>query len=560
MGLTGHPIARALSKVLVTLLDPDKFRIVLAERENRDDLWEGAVRDGKKLVLIADGDTTSDEDICGASMWLVARAITEKNSGSVICVAVDMNPPERIRSCAELIQRAVSPHVLVGPWLGENGLAFDLSALLTRLERPPSSNLGAQADMKRALIDEFCAPEHRHSISNHVAPSLLRASLRQLTAAGTDETGGRDPWERLLEGLGLLDLREPDSEGKMAAAESVNASRARWKHATKDMPVTVVLVDDNMAFKPFLDLFLGTTCLQFTDAADPKIEAIASNNKVNSIFFVDMRLAADDAKKTRITETSGFELARKLAKNDPERSDIPVILFSSTQQRRLFDAVRQEQKQGRFNLISFFSKPSLAAGGMIDQNDVANSLRGLAEACNVAVRLLEHRRLLCCLDANGVAGDVLKGLRDKLNKARWSEILLMEMSEPRPKSFAQCSRESDIELLRQSSEKVFLSPHFTDLLDTNPCSAGVADEYLWALAMCRLWLRTGDETGLREFIGRLQNGLLSGWQNVTMEGIPLAHQEGENDTLHDVILWAVTVEKDIRSSVRTLLLHCKGGV
>ncbi|MEI6702493.1 MAG: hypothetical protein WCL71_03020, partial [Deltaproteobacteria bacterium] len=58
----------------------------------------------------------------------------------------------------------------------------------------------------------------------------------------------------------------------------------------------------------------------------------------------------------------------------------------------------------------------------------------------------------------------------------------------------------------------------------------------------------------------LQGGLLAEWsESSVIDGIPLNHKD-EDDTLHDVLLWAVTIEPDIRKSARTLLFHCESAI
>ena len=83
-----NSIVQALTKMLSALLDSEKYRVVLAGLKDRDNLWEAAEPNEKTLILITHQDTFSENDIDGASMWLVGRALTEDIRNRVICVAL----------------------------------------------------------------------------------------------------------------------------------------------------------------------------------------------------------------------------------------------------------------------------------------------------------------------------------------------------------------------------------------------------------------------------------------------------------------------------------------
>jgi hypothetical protein len=403
--------------------------------------------------------------------------------------------------------------------------------------------------LKSFLIHDFLAPGRRHIVSNIVSPSLLAATLR--CAYPAFPNGAKDWVVTALYGqlrmLGLLDAKQISREEAMdKLLPAVESAKTRITAACAD-PIKIHLVDDNPDFLPILDSVLGQGCKYDQSLPD---QDSAFEQGANVILFLDMRLVPTDEGNI-ITDSSGFLYAIDLARKHPE---MPIVLFSSTQQRRLQDAVLDVcEKEGLHNLITRFSKPSLSAQGGLNAKSCLKSLKDLAGAGVEAVMIIEQSRAIRALN-NGAK--ILKEdpLYAPLYCHRWLEVLLTPGKAPANESPAT-STYQDLELIREFAKRWAVHPQMAEALrvDVTEPQAG----WVWALAVIRVWLATGKTVELGRFVGRLASGLLQDYNDVAVvEGIPALHPGSRRDSVHDVLLWATGPESvELPVAIKTIIQH-----
>jgi hypothetical protein len=115
-----------------------------------------------------------------------------------------------------------------------------------------------------------------------------------------------------------------------------------------------------------------------------------------------------------------------------------------------------------------------------------------------------------------------------------------------------------MELIREFAMRWAAHPQMAEALrvDATTPQAG----WVWALAVIRVWLSSGDTNGMASFVRRLEAGLLPDYGSASqLEGIPIEHHATTKDTIHDVLLWA-TGDANIALpvAIKTIIQHvCK---
>jgi len=527
-----------------------------------DDCWRMqhpvARSDGGPVIVIMDGRRAEVGNHVGdasAIAWIVAYVLSGNADNGLRYAITGAELPPYLRGITDLARRAIAPHVVVGLSDEAVGDPVAVPSLLATLQQPSQRDDIARDRLRSLLIHEFLAPGRRHIVSNLVSPSLLIETIRY--AYPKLPSGPQDKTVVALKGqlqvLGLLETKPLiDQEAGQELSTVVESARNRIKAACGPMeanPIVMHLVDDNPDFLPVGEAVLGRVCKY--DKSLPDQKAILSTAE-NSILFLDMRLLPSDEDPS-ITDASGFLYAMDLARKRPE---MPIVLFSSTQQRRLQDAVHEAgETDGIHNLITRFSKPSLSARGKLSAKSCMKSLKGLADAAVEAAMMIEQSRAMKGLRDGG---EIVKedSLYASLYCGRWLEVLLLPANELSAKSLATGTYQ-DLELIRDFAERRATDKQMTEALrvDVTDKRAG----WVWALAVIRLWLAAGDPEGkeLASFVSRLEAGLLPDYGVMgVLGGIPVVHPGTEKDTIHDVLIWATgDKEVELAVAIKTIIQH-----
>lgn len=550
-------IIQSLTTELSKVLSPDQLPVSTSRYADEfDKHWSMQLTfscpDGKNDVVIVDGHLVVAGDHAGdvsAIAWLVSYVLSgNADSGSRYVVTEAALPPH-LYGITDLLCRAVAPHVVVGLHSDEVNGCKDVAAIAASLMQSTPRDDNARARLKSFLIHDFLAPGRRHIVSNIVSPSLLAATLRCAYPALPNCANERvvTALNRQLLTLGLLDTSQISREEVCNHLfPSVESTKTRIKAACAD-PINIHLVDDNPDFLPILDSVLGLGCK--CDQSLPDQDSTFDQG-ANVILFLDMRLVPTD-EGNMITDSSGFLYAIDLARKHPE---MPIVLFSSTQQRRLQDAVLDVcEKEGLHNLITRFSKPSLSAQGGLNAKSCLKSLKDLAGAGVEAVMMIEQSRAIRALN-NGAKIVKEDPLYAPLYCHRWLEVLLTPGKAPANESPAT-STYQDMELIREFAKRWAVHPQMAEALrvDVTEPQAG----WVWALAVIRVWLATGKTVELGRFVGRLASGLVQDYNDVAVvEGIPALHPGARRDSVHDVLLWATGPESvALPVAIKTIIQH-----
>jgi hypothetical protein len=237
---------------------------------------------------------------------------------------------------------------------------------------------------------------------------------------------------------------------------------------------------------------------------------------------------------------------------------MPIVTFSTTQQIKLPKTVKTEsEKTGVHNIITGFSKPSLAAQGRMNAEVCIESLKDLANAAVEAVMMVEQSRAILALTGGGESAAArYDAFYAPLYDHRWLEVLLMpaqkRSSEP-PATDAYW----DMELIRKFAMRRATDKRMAEALrvDVTDRRAG----WVWALAVIRVWLATDEEPeGLIAFIGRLEAGLVPDYATTNIEEVPIKHPNAQKDTIHAILLWAEGDHRvDLAVGIKTIIEHIR---
>jgi hypothetical protein len=411
----------------------------------------------------------------------------------------------------------------------------------------------ARDHLRSEQVNDFLAPGRRHIVSNLVSPTLLAETLRG--AYPNLPSGVIVPDVSAIRGqlsvLGLLDPKPISSEEAMESLfPAVESARKRIMASCGGPDDThhlrMNLVDDNPAFQSILEAVVGQKCKYHHSLPD---QSPSLWSPVNSILFMDMRLIPGDDGKS-ITDASGFLYAIELAKKHPT---MPIVLFSSTQQRALQDTVIEAgETDGLHNIITRFSKPSLSAHGGLNARSCMKSLKDLADAAVEAVMMNEQSRAMSSVKE--------VTLFAPLYSRRWLEVLLSPAEKPRRIASVPVPEVcQDMELIREFAMRWANHPQMAEGV-----GADVTDKragWVWALAVIRGWLAAGDPKELVKFVGRLEAGLLPDYgMTDSVKGIPSIHAGTGKDSSHDVLLWATGSESvTLPVAIKTIMQHiCQG--
>lgn len=555
--------SEALARELRAFLDNDHFTLIPRRYADVfDDYWTmGPVTNppgGKTDVVIVEGRLPDADEYAGDSgaiAWLVMRVLSgHADDGPRYLVSGPELPPH-LQGLSDLLHRAVAPHIALVLNDGQAGGYPDVPALAARFASAALRNDRARAHLKSLLITDFLAPVRCHVVSNLVSPTLLLETLN--LAYPNLPRGGVKPVVKAIRSqlctLGLLDSKpisgQDATEALLPVVESARKRiRAACGGQPETHPISMQLFEDNQDFEPILEAVLGRDCglsLSLPSSASPCF------SQESSILFVDLRLVPEDDWGD-ITDASGFLYAIRRAR---ERPDLPIVLFSSTQQRNIQDAVKEAgETEGIHNIITRFSKPSLSAHGGLNAKSCMKSLKNLAEAGVEAVMMIEQSRMTCVLKD--------KSLVSPLYSHRWLEVLLSPAVIPHAWSSADVSTAAqDMELIREFSVRWAVHPQMAEALrvDVTDKRAG----WVWALTMIRGWLITGDARGMADFLFRLEAGLLTDYNEIeAVRGILDVHPATSRDSTHDVLLWATAPETvSLPVAIKTIIHHiCRGTV
>ena len=513
---------------------------------------------GNAELQIMDGRSVAEgghNDEISAISWLVSYVLSGNGDHGPRYLLTDAELPPSLCGLSDLLERAIAPQSVVGLNEAPGISRVDVETIAAKIMQPTPRNDKARARLKSVLINDFLAPGRRHMVSNIVSPMLLGETLR---CAYPDLPRGAD--DRVvtslcgqLRSLGLLDITPISREEACTVLfPAVESAKRRIMAASAD-PISIRLIDDNPAFLPILNSVLRKGCV-YNQSLPEQDSTFRHGSDV--VLFLDLRLLPTDQGSV-ITNSSGFVYASALARKYP---GMPIVLFSSTQQRRLQDAVLDvREKEGLYNLITRFSKPSLSAHGGLNASACMQSLIDLAGAGVEAAMMIEQSRAMRAMIGDGV-NPASHPFYDALYRQRWLEVLLSPAGALPGKS-PTASACQDIDLIRDFAVRWATHPQMDEAMqwDVTDKRAG----WVWALAVIRIWLASGDPEGLLSFARRLQAGLLPDYEDTAMvEGIPDSHSGANRDSVHDVLLWASGPQLVTLSvAIKTIIHHiCRGPV
>lgn len=409
------PICEAI-KQIIDLFDFNDEVEVISYKDNFENLWslknqKDTPINGKKIWCVID-DYETPLNWLPAGIW--ARYYRSKNrlqASRIVLVgrSASLDPPHEKESIyvpefykdeglnrisldskngVELVVKLIESIKDLKEWQGLINEAND-DKKKEELEKDLAPDEEIVKAWQRLVYAILSSPEKRHSISNEIAPMVLRDAL--LKQKKSDNKAVFEDFEREFklnnEQKALLELWKWSSG--FISSEN-HKKRVNIKNILgKDIwdvwsEARFLLVDDQAVshgyeqiLQSVLRLLIGDKVSLTSQLNLPDIDKIQDYQ----CLFLDLRLNEEDAKVKDYGKLPALKFAVKLSNKDPS---FPIIIFSSSQKREI-DKILSPYK----NIITCFRKPGIA--GSLEALDGLQSLDNLFKAISEAIEMIENR-------------------------------------------------------------------------------------------------------------------------------------------------------------------------